>query len=103
MFQIINLISHLTIIENVELLMIPLSKPPMFRRRRVLEILSKFLRVAIARELVKNPEIILTDEPTGNLDLKNAHQVAKILREIGEEERTVVMVTHNMEPTKPRD
>lgn len=53
-------------------------------------------RVAIARALVKNPHIILADEPTGNLDSKNATQILKLLKKISKE-KLVVIVSHNMD------
>ena len=52
-------------------------------------------RVAIARALVNNPSLILADEPTGNLDIMNGHDVIQLLLKINELGTTVVLVTHN--------
>ena len=54
-------------------------------------------RVSIARALVNNPEIILADEPCGNLDSNNSNQVMDILGELHLEGKTVIMISHNME------
>ena len=52
-------------------------------------------RVAIARALVNEPRLLLADEPTGNLDQRNAAQILELLREQANGERAVVMVTHD--------
>jgi ABC-type lipoprotein export system ATPase subunit len=60
-------------------------------------------RASIARALVHNPEIVLADEPTGNLDSTNGAEVIKILRDICETGKSVVLVTHNIEDAKQAD
>ena len=54
-------------------------------------------RVAIARALVTNPDLVLADEPTGALDTTSGHQVMDIFREMNQEGRTIVLITHDLE------
>ena len=57
-------------------------------------------RVAIARALINKPDILLADEPTGNLDHNNAWEIMKLLEDINEKGTTVLVVTHNLEIVK---
>lgn len=60
-------------------------------------------RVAIARALVKEPSVLLADEPTGNLDSANGQEVMEILKEIAKSGRTVLLVTHNIQDAQIAD
>lgn len=119
-FQRFNLISGLTVYDNIAM---PLSiqkkkaDPAVIdeltQRLGIKELKNKrvdFLsggesqRTAIARGLVCDPEIILADEPTGNLDSKNGDEVMEILVSLArEKKKTVVMVTHNVKYAKMAD
>ncbi|MCR4306166.1 MAG: ABC transporter ATP-binding protein [Candidatus Daviesbacteria bacterium] len=57
-------------------------------------------RVAIARALVNNPEIILADEPTGNLDSKSGQEIMGIFKKLNKEGKTIIMITHETEIAK---
>lgn len=112
-FQNFNLIEDLPIIENVSLPLIYAGYSKTARLKNASSALKRFhlqereyyypyqlsggqqQRVAIARAIVGDPEIILADEPTGNLDSRSSHIVMEELKAIHEEGNTIVMVTHN--------
>ena len=114
-FQSFNLMPHLTALENVERALYFNHTARSRRRQMAHEILSKLgmservdhhpgdlsggeqQRVSIARALVKNPEVLFADEPTGNLDQKNSIQIAELLTDLNHKGLTVVMVTHDLE------
>jgi putative ABC transport system ATP-binding protein len=112
-FQDFNLIPNLTVIENVALPLVYSGASKTHRLIQASDTLQRFhlsereyffpnqlsggqkQRVAIARSLVSKPEIILADEPTGNLDSRSSHIVMEELRRIHSEGNTIIMVTHN--------
>lgn len=113
-FQSYNLIPHQSILANVELALTLSGVEKQERRKRAIEALEKvglkdhihkrpnqlsggqMQRVAIARSLVNNPDILLADEPTGALDSVTSAQIMELLSEVAKE-RLVIMVTHNAE------
>lgn len=116
-FQSYNLISHISVLENVEMSTILSGYSKKKRRKKALEALEKvglkehihkkpnqlsggqMQRVAIARSLVNDPDIILADEPTGALDTKTSKQIMDLIKEIAKN-KLVIMVTHNPELAK---
>jgi len=113
-FQGFNLIPTLTAQENVETALVPLGVPAAERRERAAKALSEVglgerlghlqtelsggqqQRVAIARALVKEPKVILADEPTGNLDEDTRDDIFGLLENLWQERGlTVIMVTHD--------
>lgn len=120
-FQTFNLIGRISVLRNVEIPMILSEVPREERKARALKLLDAVglahrvdfsppnisggerQRVAIARALANDPKIIIADEPTGNLDLKSSDEVMAILKNLHDEGRTIIMVTHNPEITKNCD
>ena len=117
-FQTFNLIGRISVLKNVEVPMMLHGVPRVERKARALKLLEGMnianradfsppnisggerQRVAIARALANDPKIIIADEPTGNLDLKNSDEVMKILTNLNRDGRTIIMVTHNPEITE---
>ena len=113
-FQNSQLLPRLTAQKNVELPLIYAGVPPRERRRCARDMLDRVglsdrmshypnqlsggqqQRVAIARALVGNPTLLLADEPTGALDQKTGRQVMALFRELNDEGRTIIMITHDM-------
>lgn len=121
-FQSFHLINSLNVVDNVELPLLYRKMRGSERTRLAKEVLERVglshrmrhmpsqlsggqcQRVAIARAIVGNPEIILADEPTGNLDSKMGAEVMELLHNLNKEDnRTIVMVTHNEEQAKQTD
>ena len=112
-FQNFNLIEDLTVIDNVALPLVYTGYSKTAQLKNASNALKRFhlnereyylpyqlsggqqQRVAIARAIVGDPEIILADEPTGNLDSRSSHIVMEELKAIHEEGNTIIMVTHN--------
>jgi len=113
-FQNFNLLAYATAYENVELPLIFAGAPGPVRKEKVMHSLSvvgladradhkptelsggEMQRVAIARALANDPEVILADEPTGNLDTKSGQEIISIFERLNSAGRSVVTITHDM-------
>ncbi len=113
-FQAFNLLPYATAYENIEVPLLFARANARERKERITELLSRvgladkvnnkptemsggeMQRVAIARSLANNPDIILADEPTGNLDSKSGLEIIKIFDELHQNGKTVIMITHDM-------
>jgi putative ABC transport system ATP-binding protein len=114
-FQQFNLLAALTAQRNVELPLVYARVPRAERRRRAVEALERVglgdrldhrpnelsggqqQRVSVARALVTDPDLILADEPTGNLDTASTLDVLSLFAELHDQGRTVVLITHEQE------
>jgi putative ABC transport system ATP-binding protein len=113
-FQNFNLLPQISAFENVEMPLLFGGVPPKKRKERVEEVLAKvgladrmehkptelsggqMQRVAIARALSMNPDILLADEPTGNLDTSSGTDVMSLFTDLWQQGRTLVVITHDM-------
>ena len=113
-FQNFNLLPQISAFENVEMPLLFGGVAPRKRKERVEELLTKvglgdrmehkptelsggqMQRVAIARALAMNPDIVLADEPTGNLDTSSGTDVMSLFGELWQQGRTLVVITHDM-------
>ena len=120
-FQSFNLIEDLNVTENIELPLLYMGLPASERRKRVEDAMQRMnighrakhfpaqlsggqqQRVAIARAVVCQPKLILADEPTGNLDSKNGHEVMELLSQLHHDGTTIVMVTHSQKDASYAD
>ncbi len=114
-FQAFNLLQMLTARQNVEIALALAGIPRRRRRQRAERLLTSVglaarlhhrplqlsggerQRVAIARALANDPDVILADEPTGNLDLQTGREIVSLLEDLNRAGQTIVMVTHNLE------
>lgn len=120
-FQSFYLEPYFTVMENVEMPLLIAGVDKKVRHEKAQVLIDKFglsdktdkkanqlsggqkQRTSIARALIHEPKLILADEPTGSLDIKNGEEVIAALREISSEGRTVILVTHNIEDAKKAD
>ena len=112
-FQSFNLLPYLTAFKNIEMPMIFAGTPKEKREKKVMELLERVgmdgrakhkptelsggeqQRIAVARSLANSPEIILADEPTGNLDSKIGASIMELFMELWKTGKTIIMITHD--------
>lgn len=118
-YQQSNWIKSLTVAENVAFPLLLLGHDVDMARQQALEMISKVglgewadyiptelsggqqQRIAVARALINNPEVIIADEPTGNLDFESGKELMNLLRDLNDkEDKTIIMVTHDLDYVK---
>lgn len=117
-FQDYKLIGNMNVYDNIAFVLRSIDAPTRYIRKRVPQVIGLMglqkkakcfpnelsggeqQRVALARALVNNPQLIIADEPTGNLDPRTSVEIVKLLKEINDRGTTVLMVTHEHELVK---
>lgn len=117
-FQDFKVLSERTVSENIEIALAVIGLDSLKWDERIKHVLKlvglskhynlfpsqlsggEIQRLSLARALVVNPEIILADEPTGNLDIKTSLEIMELLEKVNKEGKTVIMVTHNQDIVK---
>jgi ABC-type lipoprotein export system ATPase subunit len=117
-FQLFNLLNRINVLENVLLPLLYSDPYPKDAKTKAIELLKSVglgdriyfkpnalsggqqQRVAIARALINEPDLLLADEPTGNLDSKASEEILEIFKEINKKGKTIVVVTHEKDVAK---